>query len=56
VRQLLAQPFLLDGGAQDKLMAQVHRETSDLVQFQHITRLLNEQFDQSLKQRAIQIG
>jgi hypothetical protein len=56
VRQLLAQPFLLDGGAQDELMAQAHQVASDLVPLQHITRLFNEQFDQPLKQRAIQIG
>jgi uncharacterized tellurite resistance protein B-like protein len=55
MRQLLAQQFLLDDDALDELMGQAHQEADDLVSLQHITRLLNEQFDQPMKKRVIEM-
>ncbi len=55
MRQLLAQQFSLDDGALDELMDQAHQEADDLVSIQHITRVLNEQFDQPMKKRVIEM-
>jgi uncharacterized tellurite resistance protein B-like protein len=55
MRQLLSQQFSLDDSALDELMDQAHQEADDLVSLQHITRLLNEQFDQAMKKRVIEM-
>jgi uncharacterized tellurite resistance protein B-like protein len=55
MRQLLAQQFSLDDGALDELMDQAHQEADDLISLQHITRVLNEQFDQAMKTRIIEM-
>jgi uncharacterized tellurite resistance protein B-like protein len=55
MRQLLAQQFSLDDVELDELMNQAHQEADDLVSLQHITRLLNEQFDQPMKKRVIEM-
>lgn len=55
MRQLLAQQFSLDDGELDELMDQAHQEVDELVSLQHITRLLNEQFDQPMKARVIEM-
>jgi uncharacterized tellurite resistance protein B-like protein len=55
MRQLLAQQFSLDDSALDELMDQAHQEADDLVSLQHITRLLNEQFDQAMKKRVVEM-
>lgn len=55
MRQLLAQQFLLNDDALDELMHEAHQEADDLVSLQHITRLLNEQFDQPMKTRVIEM-
>ena len=55
MRQLLAQQFSLNDVELGELMDQAHQEADDLVSLQHITRLLNEQFDQPMKKRVIEM-
>ena len=55
MRQLLAQQFSLNDASLDELMQQAHQEADDLVSLQHITRVLNEQFDQPMKIRVIEM-
>jgi len=55
MRQLLAQQFSLDDGELNELMQQAHEEADDLVSLQHITRVLNEQFDQPMKTRVVEM-
>lgn len=55
MRQLLAQQLSLDDEALDELMQQAHEKADNLVSLQHITRLLNEQFDQLMKTRIIEM-
>lgn len=55
MRQLLAQQFSLDDASLDELMQQAHLEADDMVSLQHITRVLNEQFDQPMKIRVIEM-
>ena len=55
MRQLLTSQFSLDQLALDELMQQAHEEADNLVSLQHITRELNEQFDQSMKTRVIEM-
>jgi len=55
MRQLLAQQFSLGEVELDELMDQAHQEADDLISLQHITRLLNEQFDQPMKKRVIEM-
>ena len=55
MRKLLAQQFSLDEVALDELMQLAHEEADNLVSLQHITRLLNEQFDQLMKTRVIEM-
>lgn len=52
---LLAQQFSLDDSALDELLREAHQEADNLVSLQHITRLLNEQFDRSMKTRVIEM-
>ena len=55
MRHLIAQQFSLNETELDELMLQA-RETADkLVSLQHITRLLNEQFDASMKIRVVEM-
>jgi uncharacterized tellurite resistance protein B-like protein len=55
MRQLLAQQFSLNDVELNELMDQAHQEADDLVSLQHITRVLNEQFDQPMKKRVIEM-
>jgi len=55
MRQLLALQFALDDAELDDLMDQAHQEADDLISLQHITRVLNEQFDQTMKKRVIEM-
>ena len=55
MRQLLAHQFSLNDAALDELMQQAHQEADDLVSIQHITRVLNQQFDQPMKTRIIEM-
>ncbi|MFT5657540.1 MAG: putative tellurite resistance protein B-like protein [Gammaproteobacteria bacterium] len=55
MRQMLAQQFSLDDAALDELMQQAHEEADNIVSLQHITRVLNEQFDQEMKTRVIEM-
>ena len=55
MRQLLAKQFSLGDVELDELMDQAHQEADDLISLQHITRLLNEQFDQPMKKRVIEM-
>jgi|TARA_B110000908_G_C10159274_1_gene405194 uncharacterized tellurite resistance protein B-like protein len=55
MRLLLAKQFSLGDVELDELMDQAHQEADDLISLQHITRLLNEQFDQPMKKRVIEM-
>ena len=55
MRQLLAQQFSLNETDLDELMIQARESADKLVSIQHITRLLNEQFDASMKVRVVEM-
>ena len=55
MRQLLAQQFSLNETDLDELMIQARESSDKLVSIQHITRLLNEQFDASMKVRVVEM-
>ena len=52
MRHLLAEQFLLNTSELDELMILASEGADKMVSLQHITRLLNEQFDQSMKIRV----
>lgn len=55
MRELLKQQFSLENGELDELMLQAQDRADNLVSLQHITRLLNENFDQQSKARVIEM-
>ncbi len=55
MRQLLLEQFELNDGELDQLMQQAREQADELVSLQHITRLLNEQLDQEMKIRVIEM-
>jgi len=55
MRHLLQQQFSLQDGELDELMLQAREKADALVSLQHITRLLNENFDQGSKIRVIEM-
>lgn len=55
MRQLLVQHFALSQDELDELVQQARKKADDLVSLQHITRLLNEQFDEAMKIRVIEM-
>ena len=55
MRELLKQQFSLEIGELDELMQQAQDRADNLVSLQHITRLLNENFDQQSKARVIEM-
>ena len=55
MRDLLQQQFSLQDGELDELMQQAREKADALVSLQHITRLLNENFDQDTKIRVIEM-
>ena len=55
MRQLLAKQFSLHETDLDELMIQARESSDKLVSIQHITRLLNEQFDASMKVRVVEM-
>jgi len=55
MRRLLKQQFSLQDWELDELMQQAREKADALVSLQHITRLLNEHFDQDSKIRVIEM-
>ena len=55
MKHLIAQQFSLNEVELDELMLQARESADKLVSLQHITRLLNEQFDASMKIRVIEM-
>ena len=55
MRHLMAQQFSLTDSALDELMLQARAGADKMVSLQHITRLLNEQFDESMKIRVVEM-
>jgi uncharacterized tellurite resistance protein B-like protein len=55
MRELLAEQFSLNAIELDELMLEAQEGADRMVSLQHITRLLNEQFDQSMKLRVIEM-
>jgi uncharacterized tellurite resistance protein B-like protein len=55
MRNLIAQQFSLNDTELDELMLQARESADKLVSLQHITRLLNEQFDASMKIRVVEM-
>ncbi len=55
MRHLLQQQFSLQDWELDELMQQARDKADALVSLQHITRLLNENFDQDTKIRVIEM-
>ena len=55
MRHLLAEQFQLNANELDELMILACEGADKMVSLQHITRLLNEQFDQSMKIRVIEM-
>ena len=53
--QLMAQQFSLNQTEQDELMIQAREGADKLVSIQHITRLLNENFDAPMKLRVVEM-
>ena len=53
--QLLVQHFALSEDELDELMQQARKKADDLVSLQHVTRLLNKQFDEATKIRVIEM-
>ncbi len=55
MRKLMAHQFSLNETELDDLMLQARESADKLVSLQHITRMLNEQFDEALKIRMIEM-
>ena len=55
MRMLLSQHFNLSEKELDELMQQARKNADDLVSLQHVTRLLNEHFDEEMKIRVIEM-
>ena len=55
MRRLMAQQFSLNETELDELMFQAREGADKLVSIQHITRLLNQNFDASMKLRVIEM-
>jgi uncharacterized tellurite resistance protein B-like protein len=55
MRNLMAEQFSLNETELDELMLQARESADKLVSLQHITRLLNEQFDASMKIRVVEM-
>ena len=55
MRQLLAEQFSLNDMELDDLMVLARDGADKMVSLQHITRLMNEQFDQSMKVRVVEM-
>jgi len=55
MRLLLTQQFALSEAELGELMQQARTRADDLVSLQHVTRLLNEQFDEPMKIRVIEM-
>jgi len=55
MRHILAEQFLLNEIELDELMLQARESADNLVSLQHITRLLNEQFNHSMKIRVVEM-
>jgi uncharacterized tellurite resistance protein B-like protein len=55
LRQLLRQQFQLSGGELDALLEKAEADSDRLVSVQHITRLMNEHYDQAMKRRVVEM-
>ncbi len=55
MRRLMAQQFSLNETELDELMFQARESAEKLVSIQHITRLLNQNFDAPMKLRVIEM-
>jgi len=55
MRRLMAQQFSLNEAELDELMFQAQESAEKLVSIQHITRLLNQNFDAPMKLRVIEM-
>jgi uncharacterized tellurite resistance protein B-like protein len=55
IRELLLSHLSLSEEEVDTLLQEAHEEADRLVSLQHITRLMNEQLDQSAKVRVIEL-
>ncbi len=55
LRQLLEQQFQLTGSELDALLEEAEADADRLVSIQHITRLMNEHYDQSMKRRVVEM-
>jgi uncharacterized tellurite resistance protein B-like protein len=55
IRELLLSHLSLSEEEVDTLLREAHEEADRLVSLQHITRLMNEQLDQSAKVRVIEL-
>jgi uncharacterized tellurite resistance protein B-like protein len=55
MRQLLLEQFELNDEELDQLMQQARERADELVSLQHITRLLNQQLDQEMKIRVVEM-
>lgn len=55
LRQLLEQQFQLTGSELDALLEEAEADADRLVSIQHITRLLNEHYDHSMKRRVVEM-
>ncbi len=55
LRQLLRDQFGLDDIELDALLAQAEADADRLVSLQHITRLLNENYDHAMKVRVVEM-
>lgn len=55
MRQLLAEQFSLNDSELDDLMILAREGADKMVSLQHITRMMNEQFDQAMKARVVEM-
>lgn len=55
MRELLARQFSLAQDELDSLLQQAQEKSEQLVSLQHITSLLNQQFEQSMKTRLVEM-
>ena len=55
LQKLLAEHFHLDNKTLSQLMAEAHEQADQLISLQHLTRQLNEHFDESEKTRVIEM-
>ena len=55
LRQLLGQQFELDEAELDALLDEAEADADRLVSLQHVTRLLNENYDHAMKLRVIEM-